>query len=472
VLGVSSFEAQGVFAVEEVTADKDSVAKSVTRKSKTPQSKSSSKSTQPEAFAVEKKSVVDEKHSDSDERKQQVIASAHEAKSSEKKRKSSTPDTKKQLLALNSKRQNLMNKPASPSSTSSSTSTNTPPSLPPDFCSPVKSAPPSSSPQRKAPLPPAMVMMSFENALPTPKSPITFRHTRVDTTEVCLPVRQSRSPPRATITATMSEETLQRSIAQWETSESQTGVENARGPTSRRRKCPSVPDSALSASSRGSSDSPPKQKQSHDAAAAAATSTTTVCSSTTSAGNGLTFHADSRDDNEQWVEGVTSQDAPLMNGTIFSFANTAEGTPLHYNIESPHAEDTHSESTASFSFDPEEDESDRDVCDKERESAVVRSTNIGDSCALPDTLCSPELSLTPRSGRDKDKDTDHDRRGGIREPGDGNAGRDGHRSQSQVTRRSCIRKDLKRLKEHFDDLKFEFVEEYGEEEAIRLLRIC
>ena len=178
-----------------------------------------------------------------------------------------------------------------------------------------------------------------------------------------------------------------------------------------------------------------------------------------------------------WVESMTSQDSALQNSTIFTFPTVAamKTRPCFPNSGSnvnQQDEDTHSESTACFSFDHEEefkehdgsDGSDEEAKEDDGEAVGVRHMTAIDCRRSPPS--SPVQCVTPvrvscaASSVERGKEVAYM-----------SLSSDQRREESsRSTRQSRARRHLQRLKEHFNDLKCEFEEEYGEGEVVRLLR--
>jgi hypothetical protein len=468
VLDVTAFEGQGAFSVQSSEGGIKGESKeagidatpNLPKKSKTPQSNPSSVSTPPEAFLIgtpgQEVDVVSIKEGDEKEctNTPQPTSTSN---TNERKRKISTPDVKKQLMTLNSRRQKMERKTntsdsnapghnhnhkhhASPSTNTSDSETR----LPPDFYSPLKSAN-TTSPVRKTPLPPGMVMMSFENCLPVPNSPITAPCTRVETMEVYEPEECSGSPPRNTlsgaVTSEEQEEEIQLSRSPSISSSRELNTSPRRAGSMRR--CPSVPDSGLHPP--GPSHFPPSG--SPDALAATLAKSLgfkhAFSSSSTPKNRDSADVSQSLERSEQWIQAATSHDSPLPHGTtVFGFADDATRQFSNGSWDLQHDERSSETSADSFSFD--------------RDEAVGENNGSGnDGTAWTENHC---LGRSSGSGSDRDGTSSY--AGPIR-------------SSSPVRRTWSSQEDsstlyVNRLKDHFNDLKVEFVEEYGED-AIRLL---
>lgn len=468
MLDISCFGKKGVFSIEVQAEDtKDSDAKSIPRKAKTPQCKPGSKSIQPEAFENGLVDQVSQVKATADDQDSTILnqpsSSAIDIKSADRRRKGTTTDTKKvQLLALNSKRllqqqQHADVPPANPvGDLKASPSDTVPPLLHPptmtstttyttnttSFYSPVKGAYTQTAASSTMSREEMVTMMSIEHALPTPpKSPITSQHPRVQTTEfVWSPVRCSNSSssfPGEAIAGRihLSEEVVTDDIVQQEQGDEHEEEQ-------RRRQ---------------------QQQES---------------------------------ENEFSVETMTSQDFRLEgNNTIFTFATTAKLQAYPKScIEDTQNDDLHSESTASFTFDREEefkvnDDDDDDHVDdhvdeidqgKEEEEERAREGERNDITEVegnvmrhhpssPVRCASPSHSQTTlgSAGSTFPRRSQEER---IQERENRNSSSRSSSDRLPVSRRSRVQRDFQRLKDHFNDLKFEFVEEYGEQEAARLLR--
>ena len=475
VLGINFFEEQ-TLATEASGNDSVKSKKISTTTPRRPHSKVDSKSKQSEAFEIGADSkdcidetVIDEKVSEESNKvgapKTEILTNTT------KKRKSTNPEIKKQLSALNNRRQELAQQGCETESSDHSIDTT-------NFPSPLKSARSTSPHQEKDdPPPPLPIMMSFENRLPSPpSSPVATLTRRVDTSDLslsranCIVPSQTRmavsmyeevsesiehclpSPAAAVTSHTTRVDTTALSMSKAncvlpsqtrmvttineELSESfealqrpsSGGLDTKKGYSPQRpgssaspprpgsmRRCPPSPDSTLN---------PPGPPVS--------TKSISVGGVTLPNERERKSTSNSYEIIEQWVEELSPQESPMHNGTVFSFVD---------NYDSKKDAGL-TESAASFTIDHD----DETIEHESKEGGNHQSFNDQkDTEEEKDEWTSqPPMYSSPTGSYD-------------------------HKS-NESTQRSSVQSELAQLNAHFYSLKMEFVEEYGDE-AFRCLCI-